>query len=200
MEDILTGLSEIDGQIGELKILGFPFEEIANHASFEELIFLFFYGNAPSADELRRFTRILSDKRTLSTPIIDLLRILARQQIEPVEALRLGVSALSLDMKEDMLRKDGLSGALKIIASIPTIVATYWRLVNYLPIITPHEDLNHTANYLYMLTGEKPKSKSVRGLEAYFATVVEHGLNASTFSARVIISTRYSICRTVSQT
>lgn len=197
MEDILTGLSEIDGQIGELKILGFPFEEIANHASFEELIFLFFYGNAPSADELRRFTRILSDKRTLSTPIIDLLRILARQQIEPVEALRLGVSALSLDMKEDMLRKDGLSGALKIIASIPTIVATYWRLVNYLPIITPHEDLNHTANYLYMLTGEKPKSKSVRGLEAYFATVVEHGLNASTFSARVIISTRSDLVSAV---
>ncbi|MEO1419260.1 MAG: citrate/2-methylcitrate synthase [Bacteroidota bacterium] len=197
MNEILTGLSEIDGQVGELKILGFPFEEIAANASFEELLFLFLYGDIPNEKELQGLKRTLIDKRVLSSSIIDILRILAKQRVDPIEALRIAVSALSVDMKQDLLEKDGLSGALKIIASVPTIIATYWRLENALPLITPHSELGHTANYLYMLSGEKPRVKYVKALEAYFSTVVEHGTNASTFAARVIISTRSDLVSAV---
>jgi citrate synthase len=76
-----------------------------------------------------------------------------------------------------------------VLAALPTIVAAYWRLLHAEEPIAPRQDLGHAANYLYMLTGQVPSDERVRGLETYLDTVVDHGLNASTFTARVITST-----------
>jgi citrate synthase len=76
-----------------------------------------------------------------------------------------------------------------LVAAFPTIVAAYWRLLHGKEPLSPRPDLGHAANYLYMLTGDVPSDEQVRGLETYLNTVVDHGLNASTFTARVIIST-----------
>src|SRR6476646_8013971 len=77
-----------------------------------------------------------------------------------------------------------------ILATMPTIVAAYWRLLRGQEPLAPREDLGHAANFLYMLSGEEPSAERVRGLETYLNTVSDHGLNASTFTARVIVSTQ----------
>jgi citrate synthase len=190
MDNIPNHLSKIDGQLGKLTILGFPFEELAINASFEEIIFLFLYSHLPTQGELNQLTEKLLGHRDLAPKILDVLKSVAENQIEPTEALRIGVSCLSMDMRSHPMDKEGINGALKIIASIPVMTATYWRLINDKTIIAPHSELGHAANYLYMLTGEESCPEHVRGLETYLNTVVEHGLNASTFAARVVMSTR----------
>jgi len=83
--------------------------------------------------------------------------------------------------------------ALTLVARLPTIVAAYWRLLNGEEPVAPDPDLGHAASYLYMLTGQEPGEESVRALETYLNAVVDHGMNASTFAARVIISTRSDV-------
>ena len=190
MDNIPNYLSKIDGQLGKLIILGFPFEELAINASFEEIVFLLLHSYLPTQGELDRLTERLLGYRDLDYKILDVLKSAAENRIEPTEALRIGVSCLPMDMHSHRIDKEGISGALKIIASIPVITATYWRLINDQTIIAPHPELGHAANYLYMLTGKEPSPEHVRGLETYLNTVVEHGLNASTFAARVVMSTR----------
>lgn len=102
-----------------------------------------------------------------------------------MDALRMGVAAAALDHQE----RDARKAAHRVIAVLPTIVATYWRYRRGEDPPTPRDGLSHAANYLYMLTGEEPSESAVRGLETYLNTVIDHGLNASTFSARVVVST-----------
>jgi citrate synthase len=82
------------------------------------------------------------------------------------------------------------AAALRAVAAFPTLVAAYWRLRSGQQAIAPRDDLGHAANYLYMLTGALPTEAQVRALNTYLNTVLDHGLNASTFTARVIISTQ----------
>jgi citrate synthase len=96
-----------------------------------------------------------------------------------MDALRMAAGTLSLVSAE----------ATGIVARVPTIVASYWRLRNRQEPLAPRRDLGHAANFLYMLTGDVPDPERVRGLETYLNTVVDHGFNASTFTARVITST-----------
>jgi len=104
-----------------------------------------------------------------------------------MDALRLGVGTLSLSSSAGSA--DLRAAGVPILAQLPTIVAAYWRLRQGLEPVAPHPALGHAANYLHMLFGEAPPAERVRGLETYLNTVVDHGLNASTFTARVIIST-----------
>jgi len=179
-----TRLSSVDGLAGELVIAGFPLEEIAPQATFEEMVFLLWNDRLPDAKELAQFQARLVAERELPGAALDVLRAAAAEQQDSMDALRMVASTLSLggggDPEQD---------ALKVIASFPTIVAAYWRLLNSDDPIPPRADLGHAANYLYMLTGDVPSGERVRGLETYLNTVVDHGLNASTFTARVIIST-----------
>ncbi len=96
-----------------------------------------------------------------------------------MDALRIGAGTLSLASDE----------ATGIVARVPTIVASYWRLRQGLEPLAPRTDLGHAANFLYMVSGEVPDRERIRGLETYLNTVIDHGLNASTFTARVITST-----------
>jgi citrate synthase len=96
-----------------------------------------------------------------------------------MDALRIALGTVSLVSSE----------ATAIVAIAPTIVAAFSRLSSGKEPIPPRSDLGHAANYLYMLTGEVPDAERVRGLETYLNTVVDHGLNASTFTCRVITST-----------
>ncbi len=190
MEKIPNHLSKIDGQLGKLIILGFPFEELAVNVSFEEMTFLFLHNHLPTRNELDTVTKKLLSYRYLDGKILDVLKNAAENDIELIEAVRIGVSCLSMDMRSHRIDREGIDGALKIIASVPIITASYWRLMNNQTIIDPHPQLGHAANYLYMLTGNEPSVEDVKTLEIYLNTVTEHGLNASTFAARVVMSTR----------
>lgn len=179
-----TRLSHIDGELGELIIAGYPLEEIAPNATYEQLLFLLWHDRLPSEAEYRALRADLAARRALPTATIALLRAAAQQAIDPMDALRMGVDSLSL-VASGRPQDD----ALLAVAASPTIVATYWRLRHNQDPIPPDETLSHAANYLYMLDGQKPSGARVRAMETYLNTVMEHGFNASTFTARVIIST-----------
>jgi citrate synthase len=175
----VTRLSHVDGERGELIIGGFAVEELAAHATFEQTTWLLWHGDLPSGRELEEFRAELAARRALPPATLAVLRECAAAGIDPMDALRMGVDTLSL------VSRDGLD----IVARGPAIVAAYWRLRRGAAPIAPRADLGHAANFLYMLTGNEPDAARVRGLETYLNTVVDHGLNASTFTARVITST-----------
>src|SRR5689334_1988951 len=174
-----TRLSHVDGEAGELLIAGFPVGELAEHATFEETTWLLWQDHLPTPGELDGFRTELATYRALPPATLALLRECARARVDPMDALRVGLGTVSLVSNE----------AVAIVALAPTIVAAFARLTRGEKPIEPRSDLGHAANYLYMLDGTVPNAERVRGLETYLNTVVDHGLNASTFTCRVITST-----------
>jgi citrate synthase len=174
-----TRLSLVDGERGELVIAGYQVGELAAHATFEETTWLLWHGELPSIAQLESLRAALSAARSLAPATLALLRECARASLAPMDALRAAVGTISL-------RTDDPAG---LVACMPAIVASYWRLTNGMEPIEPRSDLGHAASFLYMLSGDVPDPERVRGLETYLNTVVDHGLNASTFTARVITST-----------
>ena len=174
-----TRLSEVDGERGELVVRGYRIDDLAPEATFEEATWLLWHGDPPSAGELARFRSTLAAERGLPDATLALLRACAERKVDFMDALRIAAGTLSL-----------VSGdAPAILARLPTIVAAYARLRRGEVPIAPEPEYGHTANYLYMLTGEAPEPERVRALDTYLNTVIDHGLNASTFTARVIVST-----------
>ena len=180
-----TRLSAVNGRAGELVIAGFPVEEIASRATFEEMVYLLWNDALPTTAELNEFRQALATQRVLPTATVGVLREAIKYQLPPMDALLVGASTLRLDLATS----DAHHQAIAVLARIPMIVATYAHLLNNQNIPSRRDDLGHAANYLYMLFGEVPQPDQVRGLETYLNTVVDHGLNASTFTARVITST-----------
>jgi citrate synthase len=172
----------VDGERGELIIAGFPVAELAANATFEETAWLLWHGELPSNEELASFRSELAARREVDLDLI-------AKCPDAMDALRVGIMVEDrhscLSRTKD--RQECLSST--IVAKFPTIVAAHWRLTHSLDPIAPRADLGHAANYLYMLSGAVPDAERVRGLETYLNTVVDHGLNASTFTARVITST-----------
>jgi len=182
LEDVVaatTRLSHVDGEAGELIIAGFPVGELAAHATFEQTTWLLWHGDLPTSAELASFRADLAAHRNLPSATLPLLRECARARLDYMDALRMGLDTVSLVSSE----------AVAIVAIAPTIVAAFARLSAGKEPIEPRADLGHAANYLYMLSGEVPDAERVRGLETYLNTVIDHGLNASTFTCRVITST-----------
>jgi citrate synthase len=193
-----TRLSSVDGKAGELIIAGFPVEELVSQASFEETVYLLWHDALPNPEQLTAFRETLSIRRLLPRATLDLLRAAAAERAPVMDALRMAAGTLSLGMPVDAPAEDEFYGdALTLVARFPTIVAAYWRLLNREEPVVPDPALGHAANYLYMLTGEAPSAEFARALETYLNTVVDHGLNASTFVARVIVSTRSDVVSAV---
>ena len=155
-----TAISMVDGERGELIIRGYPVEELAPNATFEQTV------------EILGVAEFLNAEREIPNIAYEVLRAAAERKDDSMDALRAAA---------------GVSGAP--LTMFPTIVAAYSRLLHDRDPIAPRKDLGHAANYLYMLDGQMPSAERVRGLETYLNTVVDHGLNASTFTARVITST-----------
>ena len=177
-----TRLSDVDGEAGRLVIAGFPVEELAVRASFEETLYLLWNGGLPDEGRLANLGRELAARRAIERISLSVLRE-AGEHVAPMDALRMATGTLGLE-------GDDRGDALRLVAAFPTIVAAHWRLSRGLEPVAPDPGLGHAANYLYMLSGEVPSIERVRALEAYLITVSDHGMNASTFAARVILSTR----------
>jgi citrate synthase len=180
-----TRLSHINGRAGTLTIGGYAVEELAPRASFEEVTHLLWHDHLPNALELRRLSEALSAHRPLSAEVLDLLSAAAARKCPAIDTLRLATDALTMGSKDSDPRRD----AVRLVAAMPTIVATYWRLSRGEDPVAPNSDMGHAENYLHMLSDRLPEPMQVRALEAYWNTVIEHGFNASTFAARVIVST-----------
>jgi len=180
-----TRLSSVNGQIGELIIAGFAVEELANKATFEETVYLLWYGRLPDQAELINFKTRLVTLRSLPPATLQLLKAAATEKISAMDALRMAAGTLNLGLSDSHEE-----AALALTARFPTIVAAYWRLLHGQAAVEPDPTLDHAANYLMMLNGKRPSPAQIRGLETYLNTVADHGLNASTFAARVIIATQ----------
>jgi citrate synthase len=186
LEDVVaaeTRLSGVDGEAGELTIAGFPVEELAGRASFEEVVYLLWNDELPDAGRLAEFRERLAGRREPGRATSDLLRAVSAERVPVMDAVRMAAGTVSPGT-------DGEEAALALVASLPTIVAAYWRMLGGKEPVAPDPELGHAANYLYMLTGEVPGAEFARALETYFNAVSDHGMNASTFVARVIVSTR----------
>jgi len=167
-----TRLSMVDGERGELVVAGSRIEQLAGRA-FEDVVALLW--------EAAGFAGARARAVPLPPGTLALLRDAATRRVEPMDALRMAAGTLTA--------ADDASAAAVLVGSFPTIVAAYARLSAGREPIEPRASLGLAANYLYMSTGAEPHPELVRGLETYLATVSDHGLNASTFTARVITST-----------
>jgi citrate synthase len=183
-----TRLSQVDGEAGRLTIAGYAVDDLAPHASFEEVAYLLLHGSLPQPEQLLTFANDLAARRGLPHAAMGVLREAASANTPPMDALRMAAPLLSLGRQEDPLED-----AMTAIASFPTIVGAYWRLRNGEQPVGVRADLRHAAHYLHQLFGSEPSAERARGLETYLNTVCDHGLNASTFAARVIVSTRTDV-------
>jgi len=188
-----TRLSDIDGEAGELTIGGFPLADLARNATYEETLHLLLYDRLPTADELADFRADLAERRGIGDEVRAVLRRAAAKGKPAMDALRMGAAAANLGTGDE----DPAEDARRVVAAFPTVVAAYWRYRGGDNPVAPDPDLGHAANYLYMMTGERPSDAEVRGLETYLNTVVDHGLNASTFTARVVVSTESDVVSAV---
>jgi citrate synthase len=185
-----TRLSRVDGLGGRLTIGGFAVEELAPRASFEEVLYLLLNDRLPDTGELSGLREDLVARGELPSVVVDVLRAAVAGGVGAMDALRMAVGTLAStgDYREDVLR---------VVALMPRIMGAYWCLLAGHDPIEPDATLHYAAAYLHALTGERPSPERVRALETYLNAVSDHGMNASTFAARVIVSTRSDLVSAV---
>lgn len=187
-----TRLSLVDGAAGQLVLAGHRVEDIAPRATVEEMAYLLWYGELPDARRLAQLRADLAARRTLPPATARLLRDAAACAVPPMDALRMAVGTLSLGRPENPE-----DDARTLVAAFPAIVGGYWRLLHGQQPLEARQDLSHAAHSLHQIFGGEIAPERARGLETYLNTVCDHGLNASTFAARVIVSTRSDLVSAV---
>jgi len=192
-----TRLSHVDGQAGRLIIGGYELNELAGKVTFEQAAYLLWRGSLPTTDELAMLKREMAVLRRLSPSTLSILRESAGSP--SIDALRMACATLSLDAADpnDITLPADLALAKTVTARFPTIVAAHARLASGQEPLAPREDLSHAANFLYMLLGKEADPIAAKALDTYWVTVIDHGMNASTFAARVIASTRSDLVSAV---
>lgn len=187
-----TRLSHVDGQNGVLIIGGYELTELAGSVTFEEAAHLLWTGHLPNASEADVLRREIAAQRSIPDSIMKVVCECARQGVPPIDTLRMACSMLSLEVGQasDISYGADVATAKMLIARLPTIVAAHARAVAGYEPIASRPDLPLAANFLYMLNGREPDPIAARALDTYWVTVIDHGMNASTFAARVIASTR----------
>jgi citrate synthase len=190
-----TQLSDVRGLEGFYHYRQYSAIELSKTRTFEDVWHLMLLGQLPEAGQRAEFTRRIRSARHLPRAVKAVLPQIARAQPEfaglamlrPALAL-LGTANGYLPMYDidDAARR---ADAIAVAAAVPTLVAALYRLSQGQQPVEPRDDLPHAANYLFMLTGSEPEPRHVRAIEQYLVSTIEHGFNASTFTARVIAST-----------
>jgi citrate synthase len=185
-----TRLSDVRGDIGQLIYCGYDINELAGAVTYEEVVHLLFHNHLPNPKELAELKSVLAGYRELPQGVVDLITSLPKD-CPPMHAIRTGVSALGCydttaddDTMDAQRRK-----ALRLIAQIPVITAYFHRSRQGLPLVSPNASLGEAANFLWMIDGEKPSAEKESTMDMCYVLHADHGMNASTFSARVTIAT-----------
>lgn len=189
-----TGLSLVDGEKGELYYLGIPIQELIAKSTFEEVVFLLFFRKLPTPSELEGFSKELASLRALPNEILNFLNEFPRSA-HPMAMLRTMISALGLfdPHAEALSREANLQKAKRLVAVMPTIVAAFHRVRTKQKIVHPKKVLSIAENFLLMLHGKASPPEHVKALDQYLIMLADHGLNASTFAARVTVATQSDI-------
>ncbi|ADC48739.1 citrate synthase type 2 [Alkalihalophilus pseudofirmus OF4] len=192
LEGIVATTSSVSSIIESvLTYQGYDIDDLADNASFEEVIYLLWNGRLPKEDELRSFTQELADHAEIPQAIIDQMKSYPINEVHPMAALRTAISSLALfDESADVMEEEANRlKALKIQAQIPTIVTAFSRVREGKEPVAPRKDLGFAANFLYMLNGEEPDEIAVNAFNKALVLHADHELNASTFTARVCVAT-----------
>ena len=192
LEDVVAATSSIcylDGDRGVLAYFGYDIHDLARGASFEEVCYLLWHGQLPNRSELGDLQSQLAADRPLAEPILRLMKQLPAN--DGMDMLRTLTSALGQydPLTGDNSPKANFRKAVRLTAQIASIVATYGRMKAGGGPIQPDPALGHAANFLYMLTGERPSALATRAFDIALVLHADHELNASTFAARVSAAT-----------
>ena len=189
-----TRICEVDGANGRLIYRGYLVQDLAKNATFEEVSFLLLYEKLPDKDELEEFKRQLAADRALPPEVIAAMKTRPKEAL-PMDVLQAVVPMLANHDPDitDQSQEAVLRMATRLIAQFGTIIATWDRIRNGKEPVAPSPDLDHAANFLYMLSGEVPDGEVARYLDKALVLHAEHSFNASTFAAREVASTRAHI-------
>jgi citrate synthase len=193
LEGVVAARSEIcfiDGEAGRLVYRGYDIEDLVENVTFEETAYLLWEGELPNRQELNQLRQQLSASMALPAHAMTILKSLPAQT-QPMDALRTVVSALAAT-DPDVASNEAAANerkAVRLTAQFPTVVTAFHRLRNNQQPVQPDPNLSLAGNFLYMMTGKRPHDTLVRVLDAALVLHAEHGMNASTFTARVIAAT-----------
>jgi citrate synthase len=188
LEGVVVGDSSIcliDGNEGRLIYRGYDIHDLAANLAFEEVAYLLWYGDLPTRTQLSDLKKRLGEERPIHGNLKAMIRSLPLSS-NTLDVLRTTISALGTATP---LKKPDISDAISITAKIPTINAAFDRLRRGKEPMEPRPELGHAANYIYMLTGKEPDSIMADALNKYLILLAEHGMNSSTFTARIVAST-----------
>jgi citrate synthase len=193
LEDVVaadSSIGDVDGINGVLIYQGINIHDLAEHATFEEVVYLLWHGRLPKRAELDELRRSLAENQELPREVVEMMRRFPRDA-EPMDALRTAISALAFYDKNsrDLSREGALRTATKLTAQFPVVVATFERLRNGEEPVAPKPELNLASNFLYMLSGEMPQERVARIFDVCLVLHADHELNASTFTGRVVAGT-----------
>ena len=193
-----TKISFIDGEKGKLIYRGFDILDLTKNSNFEETCFLLLHDHLPTQKEFDDFTRNLRDSRPIATQMQKNMKNW-RKEADPMDVLQAFVAALAGYYNEEGTAKEvSYQRAINLIAKVPSIVANWERIRNGHDVIQPDSKLSHSANFLYMLNGEKPDKELERIFDVCLILHADHTFNASTFAAREVASTRAHMYSAVS--
>jgi citrate synthase len=184
-----TAISKVDGTAGRLIYRGYNIHDLARTTSYEEILHLLWFGHLPDTQQLADLKKRLVVERTVPDTVMRSLRSLPAET-DPMDALRTAVStwgALSIKGKPT------IDQSIALTARFPLFLAAFNRLRHGKEPLESQPELSHAANYLYLLTGQVPSDEHVRGLNSYLVLLADHGMNASTFTARIVASTESDI-------
>ncbi len=185
-----TKISYIDGAKGKLIYRGYDILDLTKKSTFEETAYLLLHDELPYSNQLDDFKQKLTSVRTIPRRMQENMGNW-RKDADPMDMLQAFVAALSGYYDEEFKDKEAsYNRAMNLIAKVPTIVASWERIRNNKELLNPNPDLSHAANFLYMLTGEKPDPEIERIFDICLILHADHSFNASTFSARQVASTR----------
>ena len=184
-----TAISKVMPEINSLVYRGYPVQELAEHCSFEEVAWLIWNGELPSAAQLAEFQKSERSQRDISADLLAVIQKTPRTA-HPMDALRTAVSFLGTEDAE--LDKTDAATNLKrsvaMLAKIPTIVAAFYRFRKGQEFIPPRKDIGFAENFFHMVFGKVPAPEVVKAFDVSLVLYAEHGFNASTFTTRVITS------------
>lgn len=188
-----SAIADIDGRAGELRYRGYSIHDLAQHSTFEETAYLLIHGELPSRGALDDLEVTLGQGRELPAEVVEIIRSV--RAAHPMDVLRTAVSALAAFDPEtaDGSREATVRKGLRLSAQVPAIVAAHEHIRNGREPVAPDPELGHAANLLYQLKGERPSDDAARLLDTDLVLHAEHGSNASSFTARVVTSTRANL-------
>jgi len=185
-----TRISNIEGEKGKLIYRGYDIFDLAKYSNFEETAYLLIHDGLPNKHQLSEFNAKLIDARHIPKQMQKNIGNW-RKDADPMDMLQAFVAALAGYYDEEFATKEAsYDRAINLIAKVPTIIASWQRIRNGLKVVDPDPSLNHAANFLYMMSGEKPDPEVEKVFDVCLILHADHTFNASTFTARQVASTR----------